>query len=182
MLARGYKNKNTQQIINQIHFEDRKSIVNVQETPTNMTKPLIMTTRFSDSSHKVGKALRNHWHIIANNAELHSIFPTPPMVANRKNPSLANKLVRSKIQYSEDERPLRSSPIKTPAPPTTRARLPTTISLFSHLPMCRPCGERNCHLCKILVNKNFVTRHKDGTKYYIGHEGHMHQHKGTIPT
>ena len=43
-----------------------------------------------------------HWKPIKQNNKLRKIFPNPPIIAYKGNPSLRNKLVRAKLKPIED--------------------------------------------------------------------------------
>lgn len=174
MVDRGYNKQgyNKQETIQQVKFKDRsKALQEKQETPG--TKPLILSTRYSDSSKTISRVLNNHWHMIEN-----TIFPNRPMVAHKKNPSLTNKLVRSKLRPVDEiditsqvtERPITRLHTQT-LRPIKPAKPSRTQDVFNTRVISRKCNEKDCSVCPILLTTNFVTRHPDGHKYFIRYEG-----------
>ena len=88
--------------------------------------------------------------------ELRTHFPNKPMLAFKKNPSLANKLVRSKIKTpiqmdSETPRPHRTDP-----PPAVNNDID---SLFPRGMPMKKCKRKNCKLCdRMRVGKTIYNR------------------------
>ena len=109
------------------------------------TAPLVLPVKFSPLVEAIRDILRTHWPEICADELLQKIFPDKPMIAKRRNKTLANILVRSKIIGNEPNRPLANSrpPRSDPLPTVT----PNVLQLFSkRKPMSR-CGRRTCIVC-----------------------------------
>ena len=105
------------------------------------------------------------------------VFPKPPMVAHKKNPSLANKIVRSKLKQMETEfsvttrsQTLRTKQVDhiTNQPQVANIDIPC---LFHHRTFTRPCGENKCILCARLRDTTFVFSKTHKRRHYIRYVG-----------
>ena len=56
---------------------------------------LVFITQYTDDIQRI---FNKHWKLIKNNQYLKQIFPSPPIIAYRANPSLKKKLVRAKLK------------------------------------------------------------------------------------
>ena len=70
---------------------------------------LPVMTQYSSERKQFTKSVRDHWHIIENDPQLHSIWPNPPVTSYHKTESLKDILV-----HSSQAKPtfLRSAPNK----------------------------------------------------------------------
>ena len=57
---------------------------------------LEVVTLYSSEGRQFSKSVREHWHIIENDPQLHSIWPNPTITAYHKTESLKNILVNSR--------------------------------------------------------------------------------------
>ena len=178
MVNRGYRSKRIQGIIDTVKFEQRnESLYKPKQTPENNTKPLVLGTRYSDCSKSICRILKKHWHLINSDATLKQVFPEPPMVAHKNNPSLANKLVRSKLKCTTHE-PTMITRSQTRSNSQGRLNSYTeqttniqTRNLFHNRKISRPCGERNCLLCARLTDTCFILSKTHKRRHYIRYVG-----------
>ena len=56
---------------------------------------LPVVTPYSSEGRQFSKSVQDHWHIIENDSQLHSIWPNPPITAYHKTESLKDILVHS---------------------------------------------------------------------------------------
>ena len=102
--------------------------------------PRLITT-YSPHYASLRTHITQHWHIIQQDPILSTIFPSTPQVCYKKNPSLANKLIRASIssttlpQHSSIE-PLH---ITQPTQPQT------------------PCPFPQCTTCPLLLHQTSIT-------------------------
>ena len=116
-------------------------------------------------------------HKANSDATLKQVFPEPPMVAHKKNPSLANKLVRSKLKCITHE-PTIITRSQTRSNSQGRLNADTeqtthiqTRNLFHKRTITRPCGERNCLLCARLTDTCFILSKTHKRRHYIRYVG-----------
>ena len=149
LIQRGYKAKDVKATIKKLPFENKEQILNKQPTNPNQ-KPIIFPTKLNDCHTDLKHILYNNWEIISKDEELKSMLPDKPIIAYyKKNKSLANFLVRAKI----------NTPAKVTDPDLqpTEHRLdpkPTVITDLSKLlpralPMTK-CKNKNCKVCQHL--------------------------------
>lgn len=193
MVQRGYKARDIQRTIRTVPFKHRKKFLNKPKKQKTSQPPLVFKTRFTDYTRKVSKIMKKHWPLISSDPLLNQIFPTPPMIAHTNNPSLRNKLVKSRLtDLAEDEdRPdicSLENPIindQTTNRPNTRANKHRTIQaerehherickqLFHQRIISVPCNTPNCILCRKLIATNFVKSKTFGNTHHIKYDGRI---------
>ena len=52
----------------------------------------------SDDINRIKRIFKKHWKLIKNNTLLNQIFPAPPVIAYKANPSLKKKPVRARLK------------------------------------------------------------------------------------
>ena len=87
LLQRGYKHKQILPHINAVKFSQRHQTL-FKGKPKNNKKKLVFVTQFCDDAQRLKQILEKHWKLIQNNRTLSHIFPEPPVIAYRNNPSL----------------------------------------------------------------------------------------------
>ena len=99
LVERGYKALDIKNQINSIQFKDKDKILS--STSRKETQPLVIPIKYNDNNQLIKQTILSNWHLITSERTLSQLFTTKPMVANKKNQSLANKLVRAKIKTPE---------------------------------------------------------------------------------
>ena len=94
---RGYKHNQITSHIKDIPFSDRKVALR-RKVKTKQPDKLVFATQYSDDINRIKRIFRKHWTLIENNSLLNQIFPSPPVIAYKANPSLKKKLVRAKLK------------------------------------------------------------------------------------
>ena len=59
----------------------------------------------SDDINRIKRIFKKHWILIKNNTLLNHIFPSPPVIAYKANPSLRKKLVRARLKPLDQTNP-----------------------------------------------------------------------------
>ena len=96
---RGYKQKQILKQVQDIKFNQRPESL----TKRKQKEPKLMfTTNYCDDIRRIKCALKKHWKLIEQNETLRQIFPKPPVIAFKANPSLKHKLVRAKLKPLDD--------------------------------------------------------------------------------
>ena len=122
LLQRCYKHKQVLPHISSVKFKQRQQIL-FRQKPKNNKKKLVFVTQFCDDAQRLKHIIKKHWKLIQNDKILSSIFPDPPVIAFRNNPSLKHKLVRAKLKpidettQSEDTQSDSSAPKHTTQQP-----------------------------------------------------------------
>ena len=94
LIERGYAAK---EIISKLPFSSKASSVN-KTKKDKRDAPLAFPTKFSDICKDIMDIIKQHWTQVESVDSLLPIFPKRPMLAYKKNKSLANILVRSKLK------------------------------------------------------------------------------------
>jgi len=106
---------------------------------------------------------------------LREIFPNPPLIAFKKNPSLKNKLVRARLPITESNTDKGRIPRRTTrsattqlqhqgtsiytgkTPPTFQQQKLFPFSLFPQRKRIKPCFRKLCETCgKLIHTSNFI--------------------------
>ena len=157
LIERGYKAKEIKLSINKIQFNKRHEELHNKPTKPKEAPPLILPTKYSEISPTIQMAVNKNWPLIHENQQLSTLFPTKPMLAHKKNKSLSNILVRSKI----------SEPIqlRTPQSRNTNKQDPEPevhTNLDQILPKktaMRKCDKKDCSICpRMRVGKTIYNR------------------------
>ena len=93
-------------------------------------KNQINSLQYNDNNKLIKQTILSNWHLITSYTALSQLFTTRPMVANKKNQSLANKLVRAKIKTPET--------ITDPSLQPKKHRLDPPPNIQTHLPNLFP--------------------------------------------
>ena len=93
---RGYKHNQIVNHIKDIKFNERNKTLKRKHKPQQSNK-LIFTTHYNDDINRIKGIFKKHWTLIKNDPYLKQVFPTPPIIAYKANPSIRNKLVRAKL-------------------------------------------------------------------------------------
>ena len=84
--------------IQEIKFNQRTDSLWTKRTHKQSSPKLVFVTDYCDDIPRIRRTFRKHWNLIKQNQTLRQIFPDPPIIAFRRNPSLRNKLVRAKLK------------------------------------------------------------------------------------
>ena len=150
---------------------------------------LVLSTKYCDNAHKIRRLLTDCWKELHKSKDLREIFPSPPMLAFKRHPSLRNKLVKAKLPTTENSDNVQETTEKSPntlsqicgtstqlmnpnipiymytgkQPPTFQQQKRFPFKLFPQRKMIKPCFKKQCETCKILIHtSNFVK--KQGTQ------------------
>ena len=96
LLARKYPLEVITRNISKALFHSRDTIFYRTPNVSSSRSVLPVVTPHSSERRQFSKSVRNHWHIIENDPELHSIWPNPPITAYHKTESLKDILVHSR--------------------------------------------------------------------------------------
>ena len=151
LLQRGYKYKQILPHIESVQFRKGQQFL-FRQTPKVNKQKLVFVTQFCDDANRLKQIIKKHWKLIKNNKTLRSIFPEPPVIAYRNNPSLKQKLVRAKLKpiaettELEDTQPNHNTQTHTTHSPDTEY----SYTIFkSSLQKFRNPIKRCCHACAI---------------------------------
>ena len=161
LLQRGYKHKQILPHINAVKFNQRHQIL-FKGKPKNNKKKLVFVTQFCDDAQRLKQILKKHWKLIQNNRTLSHIFPEPPVIAYRNNPSLRHKLVRAKLKPIDESIQIDNTQPNASKPEHTTQSLPVgyphtifnnTLQNFRN-PIKRCCHA--CAICPLLITRCFA--------------------------
>ena len=143
---RNYPTKFIDPIIKSVPFSLRTSYVTPSRMPEARKGP-IFVTNFSPWIHPRAftNALTHNWTLIENDT-----FPQKPMIAYRRNKTIANSLVRARLPGE--------------APPTTDRiphKLPHIVRTVT------PCNHSQCKTCPILLQRNVQASRSNSIRYRI---------------
>ena len=164
---RGYKHNQIINHIKDISFNDRIEALK-RKNKAKQTDKLVFVTHYTDDINRIKGIFRKHWKLIKNNTLLNHIFPSPPVIAYKANPSLKKKLVRAKLKPLDQTTPNQNpNPTSTPNTNTntqTEGNPPTEpdypYNLFKHTTQhfrnpIKRCNNE-CSICKQLETKTFA--------------------------
>ena len=101
---RGYKPNQVIRHIKNIPFNERKEALK-RKVKIKQPDKLIFATQYSDDINRIKRIFKKHWKLIKNNTLLNQIFPAPPVIAYKANPSLKKKLVRARLKPLDQTNP-----------------------------------------------------------------------------
>ena len=110
------------------------------------TNPLVIPLKYYDNNSLIRQTVLSNWHLISSDPTLSQSFAMKPMIANKKNQSLANKLVRAKIKTPltiMDPR-LQSKLHRLDPPPNIQTNIP---NLFPKVYTMAKCKRPRCTVC-----------------------------------
>ena len=113
---RGYKKSQIKPYTSSLPFSTRKHILKPKTTPDLKPNPIVLATPYCDKINELKAVLRDSWKELHTNERLRNIFPEPPRIAYKKNPSLRNKLVRAKLPPFEGNPSSNPDPSPNPGP------------------------------------------------------------------
>ena len=151
LLQGGYKHKQVLPHINSVKFNQRRQFL-FRKKPKDNKKKLVFVTQFCDDAQRLKQIIKKHWKLIKKDETLNRIFPEPPVIAFRNNPSLKHKLVRAKLKPIDEPTHLGHTQPNTSEP--THTAQPLSIEyphdIFkSSLQNFRNPTKRCCHACVI---------------------------------
>jgi len=148
MKIRGYTSPTIARLIKSVKHQNR---FNNNKQRTNRNRPTYIT-RYTASSAKLIRIIRQHWHHIQNNPAVGNLFPNYPIMAFKKNKNL-NYLIRAKLKPPSDQHLSQNSPvIKLQIEHQTISNFPE-INLSCRPPdIISPCPIRSCFPHKYLKN------------------------------
>ena len=153
LIQRGYKAKEIKGLINPIQFESKEALLSLTTTYKE-TQPLVVPIKFNDNNQLIRQTILSDWHLISSNPARSLSFATKPMIANEKNPSLANKLIRAKVKTTLE--------IADPSLQPKSHRQDPTPAIQTYIPNLFPkaftmnkCKRTRCTVCPKLKAKQF---------------------------
>ena len=170
---RGYKEKQIDKQIKSVSYSIRKTALMRKQRQSN--KPCVtFVTRYTDMSKPIKDIIvRNNWKLTQEHPTLRNIFPETPIVAFKRNPSLRNKLVRSKLKPKNSDESLQPQTESTYQNDIQTVEQLTTMeksypwNLFNHDQKASKWRLRNCKICKKLVTTNFIKSTKNNRRFQI---------------
>ena len=158
LASRGYQRTSTNELLTNIHFSDRDT--NLKTIKPKLNEDILtFVSTYNDCTPQLRSVLYDNWNILLRDNTLKEIFPMPPIMSLRKNPSLNNKLVRA-------------NPM--PLPELQTECLSQTIEAPRGNPIAvgecniSKCNRRTCKLCPMLKTENTVksTLHRRKHRIY----------------
>ena len=125
-----------------LSFSNRSHALRTNQTLDPTPQPLVFATPYCDKIDDIKTVLRNSWKELHKNASLRRIFPEPPRLAYKSNPSLKNRLVRARLPACDNPNP-NPDHLETPEPnpartaPSTQSPSTQTIYTGKHPPTFR---------------------------------------------
>ena len=74
-------------------------------TVTHTWPGVFIATQYSYDINRIKRIFTKHWKLIKNNTLLNQIFPAPPVIAYKANPSLKKNLVRARLKPLDQTNP-----------------------------------------------------------------------------
>ena len=99
-------------------------------SPSPTTIPRLVTT-YSPHYTRLLQLLKQHWSLVQNDPSLSALFPTPPQLCYRRNPTLADTLVKAALPGS-------NRPTRGQVPPIPITRLDSRMMR---------CADKRCKVC-----------------------------------
>ena len=96
LLARKYPLEVITRNISKALLHSRYTLLHRTPKASSSRSVLPVVTPYSPEGRQFSKSVRNHWHIIENDPQLHNIWPNPPITAYHKTESLKDILVHSR--------------------------------------------------------------------------------------
>ena len=164
---RGYKHNQIINHIKDIPFSERDEALR-RKTKTPKSDKLVFVTQYTDDINRIKGIFRKHWTLIKNNTMLNQIFPSPPVIAYKANPS-RKKLVRAKLkplnQTDSNQTPNMNNS-QDESQPITESNYP--FSLFTHTTQnyrnpIKRCNHK-CNNCKKMITNSFAYSTTKATK------------------
>ena len=103
--------------------------------------------KFNDCHKQVKELIKQHWPLIDKDTTLKTLFPKPPMIAHKKNVSIANKLVCSQIKNPIPIKDVQLKTYRNNPEPTVSTDIDTMFP--RNLPM-KQCMKRRCKICHLI--------------------------------
>ena len=134
LLLRNYPRDFVDKILINITHDLRASYIpSLTHTPSPTPLPIVprLVTTYSPHYTSLLTSLRKHWYLVQNDPLLSVLFPTPPQLCFRRNPTLADSLVKASLPGSH-------RPPQGQVPPIPIPRLDSR--------MVR-CADKRCKVC-----------------------------------
>ena len=169
---RGYKQDQILKHIRSVKFDQRSETLSRKKKKTltsQTTKKLVFVTQFCDDAKRLKQTIKKHWKLIQQNSTLRELFPEPPTIAYRRNPSLRNKLVRAKLKPLESTSQSTLDPLPNHNPESIPSDYPYTIFTDSVQNFRNPIKKccKACLICSLFETKCFVESTSLKQKYPI---------------
>jgi hypothetical protein len=110
---RGHKYTDISSKTKSVSYSDRKPYLTSKSTTPDSSNnqphhnrrstPLVFTTIFDPHTRNLKIALLKHWHYITNNKFVSNLFPKPPLIAYKRGPNIADRLIRSRLSPLKTE-------------------------------------------------------------------------------
>jgi hypothetical protein len=156
LIERGYRAKEINQILREYPFENHTELI-TKEHEKSKAPPPVLPVKYSQVCEEIRKIIRKYWPDIEGDPSLNEIFPDKPMIAYKKNKTIANRVVRSKVTGNEPNRPLLFS-----RPPRINPTLRVCTNIRTLLPRSFPvskCRNPRCTNCpRMLIAHSIYNR------------------------
>ena len=142
---RGYKQKESEDIITKVHSVERKQLLQPKPKINNGVSPIIIT--YHKNLPNIKAVLSNNWDILKTNNDISNLFQQQPNIAFRRNKNLRQIICNHRIHNNK------------------------IIKKKYVIGKCHPCLSRRDNLCcKQMVNTSIFTNRKTGKQYNILHK------------
>ena len=94
---RGYKSSEINEVVNSMNTITRHDALKYRTKTKRSKTPLVLICQYQKGLQKLTNLIRKHWHFIEKDEEAKSIFPTPPLIAFRRNKNLSQYLTSAKV-------------------------------------------------------------------------------------
>ena len=98
LIHRGYKYDTIMTAFNKaLKYNTQDELLSIQTTHKTNNRPIFPIT-YNNNTKYIAHILRKHWSLIENDPKLHILWPEPPVVAYKKNKTLKDSLVSTKLR------------------------------------------------------------------------------------
>ena len=157
IIERGYKASEIKEQTNSIKFENKQAILSSK--PRSETHPLVIPIKYNGNNPMIRQTVLRNWHLISSDPILKHTFTMKPMIANKKNQSLANKLLKAKIKppIQITDSSLQPKSHRLDPAPNIQIDIP---SLFPKAYTMMKCKRLRCIICPKFRLKQSLTNCK----------------------
>ena len=168
LIERGYNSKSIDSILREYPFTSRNTFMSNSDKDKDKA-PIVLPIKYGPLCKEARDILTSNWPSLNQDNFLKQIFTDTPIVAPKRNQTLANILVRSKVIGNEPNRPMTNS---RPPRGNPRPIVNTDVAkLFPNRLPTKHCGRQSCTVCPRLLRTNSI--HVRHLSYNVRIPDHM---------
>ena len=144
LIERGYKAESITPILREYPFTSRQEYMSNPDRDSNKA-PIVLPIKYGPLCRAARDIISTNWPNLELDYFLKETFKEMPIVAPKRNHTLANILVRSKVTGNEPNRPMVNS-----SPPSINPRPAITLNVTNLFPQRLPtqrCDRQDCTVC-----------------------------------